>query len=202
MSETTAERSPLDEASVLSEALGKRIRALRLERHLTLEEVSGGSGVSVGSLSQIERGIGNPSFYTLVKISHSLRIPVGRLLDTTATVHPVVRKNERRRLETSHSIDLSKDTLYELLTPSLDGELEVVYLEVPPNTSTEATPFTHEGEEVGFILEGVHEVHLDGEVYTLREGDSISYRSTTPHWYRNPGPDLVRAIWIITPPTW
>jgi transcriptional regulator with XRE-family HTH domain len=202
VSESTDERRLPNAASALTEALGRRIRALRLERHLTLEEVAAGSGVSVGSLSQIERGIGNPSFNTLVKISHSLRVPVGRLLDTTATVHPVVRKNERRRLETSRSIDLSQETLYELLTPSLDGALEVLYLEVPPNTSTEGTPFTHEGEEVGFILEGVHEVHLDGEVYTLREGDSISYRSTRPHWYRNPGPGLVRAIWIITPPTW
>jgi transcriptional regulator with XRE-family HTH domain len=201
VSETTAGRRLPDE-NALSEALGKRIRALRVERHLTLEDVSGESGVSVGSLSQIERGIGNPSFNTLVKIAHSLGIPVGRLLDTAAAVHPVVRRNERRRLESSQVFDLSKDTLYELLTPGLEGALEVLYLEVPPHTSTEDTPFSHEGEEVGFILEGVHEVHLGGEVYTLREGDSISYRSTTQHWYRNPGPGVVRAIWIVTPPTW
>jgi len=190
------------EAATLNEALGRRIRSMRLERSLTLEEVAARSACSVGSLSQIERGIGNPSFNTLVKISHALNISVGRLLETTSTVHPVVRRGERKRLEGIHPAGVDIATLYEVLTPSLEGALEVLYLEVPPGTSTEPTPFVHEGEEVGIILEGVHEVHLDGEVHTLHEGDTITYKSTIPHWYRNPGPGVVRAIWIITPPTW
>jgi transcriptional regulator with XRE-family HTH domain len=197
-----AARSAAQHAATLSDALGRRIRALRLERSLTLEEVAARSGCSVGSLSQIERGRGNPSFNTLVKISHALNISVGRLLETASTVSPVVRRAERRRLEGLHSADPENGTLYELLTPNLDGALEVLYLEVPPGTSTEPTPFVHEGEEVGFILEGVHEVHLGGDVHTLHEGDAIAYRSTIPHWYRNPGPGVVRAIWIITPPSW
>ena len=189
------------EAAALGEALGRRIRKARLERALTLEEVATRSGCSVGSLSQIERGIGNPSFNTLVKISHALDISVGRLLEAAGTHAPVVRREERRRLEGSGAV-VENGTTYELLTPNLEGELEVLYMEIPPGASTEATPFTHRGEEVGFILEGVHEVHLDGVTHVLREGDTICYRSTTPHWYRNPGPGTVRAIWIITPPTW
>lgn len=188
-------------AAALSEALGRRIRALRIERALTLDEVAARSGCSVGSLSQIERGIGNPSFNTLVKISHALEISVGRLLEAAGTADPVVRRSERKRLP-SGSSTVENGTSYELLTPNLDGALEVLYLEIPPGASTEATPFTHQGEEVGYILEGVHEVHLDGVVHVLREGDAITYRSTVPHWYRNPGPETVRAIWIITPPSW
>lgn len=188
-------------AAALSEALGRRIRKLRLERTLTLDEVAARSGCSVGSLSQIERGIGNPSFNTLVKISHALDISVGRLLQAAGTHDPVVRRAERKRLAGS-STTVENGTTYELLTPNLDGELEVLYLEIPPGASTEPTPFTHEGEEVGHILEGVHEVHLDGVVHVLQAGDTITYRSRVPHWYRNPGPDTVRAIWIITPPSW
>jgi transcriptional regulator with XRE-family HTH domain len=188
-------------AAALSEALGRRIRKLRIDRALTLDEVAARSGCSVGSLSQIERGIGNPSFNTLVKISHALDISVGRLLEAAGTADPVVRRSERKRLP-SGSTTVENGTSYELLTPNLDGALEVLYLEIPPGASTESTPFTHQGEEVGYILEGVHEVHLDGVVHVLREGDAITYRSTVPHWYRNPGPDTVRAIWIITPPSW
>ena len=189
------------EAEALSQALGRRIRRARLERSLTLDEVATRSGCSVGSLSQIERGIGNPSFNTIVKISHALDVSVGRLLEAAGSHDPVVRREERRRLEGSGAV-VENGTTYELLTPNLEGALEVVYMEIPPGASTEATPFTHRGEEVGFILDGVHEVHLDGITHLLREGDTICYRSTTPHWYRNPGPGTVRAIWIITPPTW
>ena len=59
----------------------------------------------------------------------------------------------------------------------------------------------HEGEEAGFIVKGTHEVNVDGRLHVLKAGDSISYASTRPHWYRNPGKDPVEAIWIITPPT-
>lgn len=188
-------------AATLSEALGRRIRKLRVEQGLTLDEVAARSGCSVGSLSQIERGIGNPSFNTLVKISHALGISVGRLLEAAGTHDPVVRRTERKRLA-GGSTTVENGTTYELLTPNLDGSLEVLHLEIPPGASTESTPFTHQGEEVGHILEGVHEVYLDGVVHVLQAGDTITYRSTVPHWYRNPGPDTVRAIWIITPPSW
>jgi len=191
-----------EHAAEMGEALGRRIRKLRLELSLTLEEVALASGVSQGSLSQIERGIGNPSFNTMVKIAHALHTSVARLLEDSSRVEPVVRRESRRRLEQAHLGTPDDGTIHELLTPNLDGSLEVLYLEVPPGTSTEATPFSHEGEEVGFILEGVQEVHLDDRVHLLREGDAITYNSKVPHWYRNPGPGVMRAIWIITPPSW
>ena len=191
-----------ERAALLGETLGRRIRKLRLEGGLTLEEVALTSGVSQGSLSQIERGIGNPSFNTMVKIAHALRTSVAQLLEETSTVEPVVRRENRRRLDRARLGMPEDGTVHELLTPNNEGALEVIYLEVPPGTSTEATPYSHEGEEVGFILEGVQEVHLEGRVHLLREGDTITYSSTTPHWYRNPGPGVMRAIWIITPPTW
>lgn len=188
----------------LQRALGQQVRQLRLDRGLTLEDVATRSGCSLGSLSQIERGLGNPSFGTLVRISHALRVSVGRLVeleqDGKPGVSPVVRKHERRRFDPHNSVP-GDGTVYELLTPDFDRALEVIYLRVPPGTSTEATPFVHEGEEAGFIVKGTHEVNVDGTLHMLKAGDSISYASTRPHWYRNAGKETVEAIWIITPPT-
>src|SRR5207249_12313214 len=65
----------------LRRALGQQVRQLRLDRGLTLEEVASRSGCSLGSLSQLERGLGNPSFATLVRISHALRVSVGQLVE-------------------------------------------------------------------------------------------------------------------------
>lgn len=188
----------------LQRALGEQIRVLRLERELTLEEVAGRSGVSLGSLSQLERGLGNPSFATLVRISHALRVSVGRLVELERegepAKSPVVRKDQRRRFNPHNSVP-GDGTVYELLTPDFDRALEVISLRVPPGVTTEATPFAHEGEEAGYILKGRHEVHVDGTLYVLESGDSISYPSDRPHWYRNLGEETVEAIWIITPPT-
>ena len=55
-----------------------------------------------------------------------------------------------------------------------------------PGYSSEDTPFVHDGEEFGIVLEGTHAVNVGGAHYVLQAGDSISYSSTIPHWYENP----------------
>lgn len=192
-------KSKPNDPSLLVSDLGEHVRRLRLERGLTLEEVSATSGCSVGSLSQLERGKGNPAFFTLAKIAHALDVPVARLLHIEKAMQPVVRRGEGRRLN-PHPTD-HPDAIYELLTPDLDRALEVVRYELPPGLSTEPTPFVHGGEESGIILRGVQEVNVNGVLYTLHAGDAISFQSTLPHWFRNPGPEVVEGIFVCTPPT-
>ena len=178
--------------------VGAQLNFLRKQRSLTLEAVSERSGVSIGLISQIERGRGNPSFNTLVQMAHALDVPIGRLFHTADDTSPLVRADERRSLDVHGP---SGDAVHELMSPDLNGALEAVWIEAPPGYDTSETPFTHPGEEFGLVLEGRHEVFLDGVRYSLGPGDSITYASTVPHWYRNPGPDPVKAIWVITPPT-
>src|SRR3989454_9014072 len=105
---TTARSAEQERHDGLQRALGQQVRQLRLERGLTLEEVATRSGCSLGSLSQIERGLGNPSFATLVRISHALRVSVARLVelgqDGQGVVSPVVRKDQRRRFNPHNSM--------------------------------------------------------------------------------------------------
>ena len=178
--------------------VGAQLNSLRKLRSLTLEGLSERSGVSIGLISQIERGRGNPSFNTLVQMAHALNVPIGRLFHTADDTSPLVRSDERRSLDVHGP---SGDAVHELMSPDLNGALEAVWVEAPPGYDTSETPFTHPGEEFGLVLEGRHEVFLDGVRYSLSPGDSITYASTTPHWYRNPGPETVKAIWVITPPT-
>lgn len=183
--------------------VGDRARLLRRQRGLTLEQVAERSGMSVGALSQLERGMGNPSLGTVGRVAHTLGIPVPSLLSSAPERSPVVRRGDRRPVS-MHPEPGSGDVegRFELMTPGPNHQLEVLWVEVPAGVSTEMTPYSHGGEEVGVVLEGVHEVHIGGVVHVLEAGDSITYASDIPHWYRNPGPATVRAIWIITPPTW
>jgi transcriptional regulator with XRE-family HTH domain len=178
--------------------VGQRIKELRSRRNWKLADLSASSGVSVGSLSEIERGLANPSFMTLVKIAHSLGVPVVALLDAERSASPVVRRANRRRLSLPFS---PEGVISELLSPDVASALELVWTEWPPGLSSEHQPFSHAGEECGLLLEGTLEVGVNGQVYRLEPGDSIAYASTVPHWYRNPGATPAKSVWAITPPS-
>ena len=181
---------------------GARVRSLRKERSLTTERLAQNAGVSAGLISQIERGHGNPSFATLVQLAHGLQLPVGQLLQPIETEQVVVRKEQRRRLD-SHGLATEDGGVYELLTPDLNGALEANWVVTPPGYDTSATPYTHHGEEFGIVLSGTKDVFLDGVRHRLNAGDSIRYSSTIPHWYVNPSEtEDCTAVWVSTPPTW
>ena len=179
-------------------AVGTEIKRLRKLRGRTLEQLATQAGVSAGLLSQVERGQGNPSFNTLVQVAHALGIPVARLMVGEQISSPVVRRSERRRLNLGAKDDL---VLMELLTARLDSALEAIRIVAEPGYSTEDTPFAHDGEEFGIVLEGTHAVNVGGAHYVLQAGDSISYSSTIPHWYENPGEVTSVSLWVVTPPT-
>ena len=188
----SADRPPLTVQTV-----GREIKRLRKLRAWTLEQLASASEVSAGLLSQVERGQGNPSFNTLVQVAHALGIPVARLVTGEQLSSPVVRREDRRQL----SLGNDKLVLAEMLTPRLDGALEAIRVVTEPGYSTEDTPFAHEGEEFGIVLEGTHAVTVGGSRYVLRAGDSISYSSTIPHWYENPGEAPSVSLWVVTPPS-
>ena len=187
---------------VMMTDFGARVRALRKERQLTTEKLAELAGVSVGMISQIERGHGNPSFASMVQLAHGLQLPVGQLLQPVETKKVVVRRDERRRLD-SHGLVAGDGGVYELLTPDLNGALEANWVVTPPGYDTSATPYRHNGEEFGIVLSGTKDVYLDGVQHRLHAGDSIRYASTIPHWYVNPSEsEECTAVWVSTPPTW
>jgi len=185
-------------AEALMVTVGEQLRSLRKMRGLTLEEVGRRSEVSIGLISQIERGRGNPSFHTLVQVAHALDVEIGRLFHTTRDTSLIVRASERRVLDIHGSAGTS--ATHALMSPGLNGALEAIWVEAPPGYDTSDTPFSHPGEEFGVVLEGHHEVFVDGVRHTLGPGDSATYPSSTPHWFRNTGNEPVKAIWIFTPP--
>jgi transcriptional regulator with XRE-family HTH domain len=182
------------------ERLGSEIRRLRLGAGLTIEELSGKAGVSVGLISSLERGNANPSFATLYRIATGLGVQIGSFflgpMVKNRTVM-VVREDERKRLTLSH-----ESPLYELLTPDLRRRMEVVWVEFAPGLCTRDYPYQHEGEECGVMLGGELHINIGGQTYRLGPGDSITYPSSLPHWYHNKGDKKAYGIWVSTPPSW
>jgi transcriptional regulator with XRE-family HTH domain len=181
-------------------AVGEAVRSLRRGLGVTIDLLAERSQLSVGVVSQLERGIGNPSFATLVQLAHGLDVPVGRLFHIDERTSPVVRKAERRRLG-GHDAPTGNAT-YELLTPDLSGALEAHWVTASPGHDTSRNPFRHNGEEFGVVISGAVDVYVDGTKYHLDEGDSIRFSSTVPHWFVNPTGVTTHSVWVSTPPTW
>lgn len=157
--------------------------------------------MSAGLLSQIERGRGNPSFNTLVQVAHALGTPIARLMTGERRASPVVRSGERRRLPIPAADGTREQMVAELLNLRPYSVLEVIWIEAPSGYTTEDTPYSHEGEEFGIVLEGTHAVTIGGSRYVLEAGDSISYSSEIPDWYENVGEVRPVSLWVVTPPS-
>jgi uncharacterized cupin superfamily protein len=91
--------------------------------------------------------------------------------------------------------------VYELLTPHMHGQLGMLRAQIAAGWDNEAAPFIHPGEECVTMLQGELDVCVNGTGYKLYEGDSLTYDSALPHWYRNPTAHDAVLIGAMTPPS-
>lgn len=183
-------------ASGLVASIGELMRQARAGRY-SIEEVAARSGVSAGRISQIERGLANPSFTTMWKLASALDLPLGAFFDGSSSENlKVVRRDQRKQLVLPHD-----DLVYELLTPDLQGRLEVFLFHVPAGFDNSHGAIRHTGEEFIHILSGSLEVNVGSEAFALLEGDSITYDAGLPHFVRNESSQKAVAIAVVTPPS-
>ena len=178
--------------------LGERLRAIRLLRRLTLREVAESAGVSESFVSQLERGRSNASVATLQRLATALGIEISDLFAGEAQAGPrVLRRAERQLLEWGH---LGRKAL---LTPKPFHSLEVVAAAFDPGGSTGDEPYTHgDSEELLLVLVGRVHLQLGSELLDLSTGDSVNYRSSTPHRVSNPGDAPAEVLFVISPPSY
>lgn len=192
-----------DELDVLE--LGRMLRSARRAAGLSLERLAASSGVSTGLISQLERGLGNPSFHTLRRLAGALDAPILSFVQGPATATRrdgrvrstgIVRADERKRL----SLPL-EGLVYELLTPDLQGALEVLRTQVPSGFSNEDRPFCHPGEECVHLLTGALELVVGSDSFRLDAGDTATYDPAVPHWWTNHEDTTAVILGVVTPPS-
>jgi transcriptional regulator with XRE-family HTH domain len=172
--------------------LGMRLRERRRRLGLTLKEVADGAGLSVGFISQIERGIAAPSLSSLVSVSHVLGVEVGEFLAQPRGDIPLTRHDQRPVYAVSPN-----SLTYERLSSTFPGNvLRSVIIHEPPGHRSE--PIAHEGEEMFYVLEGTVTVEVDGEPTVLEVGDSIHFPSTKIHSTWNHETKPATLLWVGT----
>lgn len=176
--------------------LGEKVRSLRQKQKMSIEKLAELSGLSKGLISQIERDITGPSVASLWKISKSLNVTMNYFFDEYDDFNQVVRKDERKKLMMQ-----KESRIYELLSPDLKKQIEMLWIETEPGEYDSADLISHEGEECGVVIKGTLRVISGENVYDLNEGDSIYLDSTIPHKYVNVGQELSISIWAMVPPS-
>ena len=155
--------------------LGERLRLRRKELKLSMKEVAISSGLSIGFISQVERGLTSPSLTSLTAIANFLRSDVTNFLSQPKSKSSITR-NEERDVYTINKNGLQ----YERLSDSFPGHtLNSVIIHEMPGHKTES--ISHEGEEFFFILEGAITIYIDGVVNILEAGDSLHFDSSRSH---------------------
>ena len=167
--------------------VGQRLRDLRHKANLSLETVAGRSALSVGFLSQIERGLSSPSLRVLATLSDVLGVGIAALFgnqdgNAKAAQGIVTRAVERAELKLWRT-GVSKQLLH---PAGSDGKLNLFLVHLEPGGSTGDELYTHDGEEAGLVLEGEMTLTVDDESWTLKTGDSFRFASRRPHRFGNP----------------
>lgn len=177
--------------------IGSKIKELRQSKNLTLKDLSEKVNLSIGFLSQLERGLTNVAVDSLEKIAEALDIDLSYFFSIPKTTNNVIlRSYEREILQVNNSRFINYHLTNDLKNKSMVPR--IVHI-LPSNTQEEITNYTHEGEEFVYVLEGVLTLFLDNKTYELYPEDSVHIDSTIPHNWANYTSKMVKILAVNTP---
>ena len=179
--------------------IGPKLRSLRKQAGLSLQQLAARSDVSAAAIHKIEQSGMVPTITTLLKLAGALGRPVAYFVDeeerpSSPTVY--IKDGEQRPILTSHTgIDLA----------GISGPYGRFYLAgaratVIPGASSGDRLMEHPGEELVYLLEGCLEFTVNDETFRLAPGDSLHFRTVQPHAWRNPDQKDAVALWMALRP--
>lgn len=195
--------------SIEHKKIGQNIKKLRLEKGITLQDVSDATGLSVSFLSLVENGKSGISLANLQKILKCYDTSVHDFIDDTGNDKKVLKSEKLRVVRSEEAKRIRTDTdevkVLSLVHGARDKKIWPGLFIMEPGTTI--GPFNHEGEEFTYMIQGKIEVTLvntqtgETEKYIITEGDTIYYPSTFLHTYVNLSKQKSIFLAAVTPPT-
>lgn len=196
-----SQKPAADSANDIDLFVGAKLRHARRLKGLSLKALAEAVGCSESLLSKVENNHIHPSLQMLHNIVKELDTTIGALFSRPADDGNVVLRAADRPVVRMKSSTASEGVQMEGLVPHADGKLLYGSIHVVQPGKGSDGVITHQGEEVGYVLEGMLELTVNGVTYLLEQGDSFFFQSSWPHGYRNPGDVTARVLWINSPPT-
>ncbi|MBK5274393.1 MAG: cupin domain-containing protein [Desulfuromonadales bacterium] len=184
--------------------IGEKIRGLRQQKRLTLQELSVLTALSKPLLSQIENQQVVPPLATLLKIAKGLKVGIHFFFEDEGNRQKYVltRREDVRDDEDAPRLvanEVSRPYVYHSLAQGLRHKhMEPFLVEFENRAWDEKLFFKHEGdEEFVYVTEGELDFHYNSETISMHAGDSIYYDSSQPHGWVAVGDKPAKAVAVL-----
>ncbi|WP_139489968.1 helix-turn-helix domain-containing protein [Brevibacillus dissolubilis] len=183
-------------SSLPIEMIGNKIRTVRKERGFTLEIMATKTGLSKGLLSQVERGISQPSLESLWRITKALEAPLIHFFEDIEHNHiHVIPKDKRRKMVFPESTGT-----YSLLSAGGNAKLGLIEVRLQPGEQTRDMFVAQDGEECLTVITGNVMIRVGEEEFHLEAGDSIYFDNSQIHIIANISNEEAVLVWALSPP--
>ena len=176
--------------------IGEKIRFLRQQNQLTQEELGDRCELSKGFISLLERDMTSPSISTLMDILEALGTDISTFF-ASEEEEKVVFTQKDFAVKTESE---EKSVITWLIPNAQKNNMEPILLELQSGGRTYPdTP--HEGEEIGYVLEGTITLVIGSKKHTVKPGESFLIHPDKPHYIVNNGKRTAKLLWISSPPS-
>ena len=163
--------------------IGLRIKKLREEKGLSLDDLSSRTGFDPELLKKIETKEIFPQLGMVIKLSKSLDAAFGQVICGSGDKpYAITRLKDQKAISRSTSKKGGKEVYsYKGLAPEVNGRsMEPLIVQLQETSEKEIS--THDGEEFIYVLNGTVLLELGKDHYELAPGDTAYYLSNIPHW--------------------
>lgn len=186
--------------------VGRRLREVRARAGVSVSELARRLGISTSAVSQIERGVMQPSVSRLIAMTDALGVPLATVFGPGGE-QPAADGAEPAGYTLSRAADaqplpLGGGVTFRRLAPGDSPGIDYFESTYPPGSTATGKDrlFRHEGYEVGEVVSGELTIDFQHEIVVLRAGDTISYPCDVPHRLHNAGDEPAVARWLIVHP--
>lgn len=175
-------------------SIGPKVRKLRQDQRLSLQQLAVKADVSAAAIHKIERNDMVPTVTTLLKVATALERPVSYFIEDRMPADPVAftPAADRPRVFTPHA-GLHLDGVSGPYAPFRSA---AAIATVDPGANSGSKPLTHPGEELVYVFEGSLSFEIGGTSYLVGNGDAVHFIGDQPHHWANEGEVPVRALWV------
>lgn len=176
--------------------IGQKIKFLRQQNGLTMEELANRCELSKGFISLLERDMTSPSIQTLKDILETLGTDLATFFNDVEEEKVVFTTEDY-----ASKVDSELRNEITWIVPNAQkNEMEPVILTLEPNGNTYPDN-PHEGEEFGYVMEGTVTVVIGNKKYLAKKGETFLIKPDKPHYLVNRGKRQAKVIWVSTPPS-
>lgn len=164
-----------ESALSVDERVRRRLRELRTEQGLTLQQVARRANLDVSTLSRLESGKRRLSLDHLPGLADALAVTVDELLVAAPAADPRVR---------NAPIDVFGLTMWRLNHHGTGQRFHAYRVHVPASRRRPPTQLPcHDGHDWMYVLEGRLRLVLGEQDLTVEPGETVEFVTTVPHWF-------------------